>query len=66
MPIFLRVQSEAATTGTFKFRKTDLVEQGFDPAKTDDQVWYLDAAAGQYRALNANAFTEIETGAIQF
>lgn len=66
MPIFLRVESEAATTGTFKFRKTDLVEQGFDPAKTGSEIWYLDAAAGQYRKLTADAFTQIETGAIQF
>ena len=32
-PLFLRLQPEIETTGTFKYRKIDLVEDGFDPEK---------------------------------
>ena len=32
-PVFIRIQQEIETTGTFKYRKVDLVEQGFDPSK---------------------------------
>jgi len=66
MPIFLRLQTHADTTGTFKFRKTDLVEQGFDVGVTDDPIWYLDALSGAYRPLDDDAFTQIKAGAIQF
>ena len=66
MPVFLRIQSQADTTGTFKFRKTELVEQGFDVWTIQDEMWFLDARAGVYRPLTKDAFTEIETGVIQF
>ena len=30
-PVFLRLQGEVETTGTLKYRKVDLVKEGFDP-----------------------------------
>ncbi len=35
-PVFVRVARELETTGTFKYRKVDLVKDGFDPAMEDD------------------------------
>ena len=33
-PVFIRIQPAIETTGTFKYRKVDLVKEGFDPAKS--------------------------------
>ncbi|WP_457818026.1 hypothetical protein, partial [Staphylococcus aureus] len=40
-PVFLRLQHEIETTGTFKYRKMDLVEQGFDPAKVEGEPLFV-------------------------
>ncbi|OYW25704.1 MAG: long-chain-acyl-CoA synthetase, partial [Caulobacter sp. 12-67-6] len=45
-PIFVRLQREIETTGTFKYRKIDLVTDGFDPAKTRDPLYFRDPAKG--------------------
>jgi fatty-acyl-CoA synthase len=41
VPLFIRLQSEAETTGTFKYRKVELVEEGFDVTKVSDPIWFL-------------------------
>jgi fatty-acyl-CoA synthase len=38
-PVFLRLLPAIATTGTFKYRKLDLVAQGFDPAQVKDPLY---------------------------
>ena len=50
-PLFLRILPEAALTGTFKQYKVELVEQGFDPTKVKDDLYYLDTKAGTYSTL---------------
>ena len=35
-PLFLRIRKNMDLTGTFKYSKTDLVRQGFDPAASND------------------------------
>jgi len=39
-PVFVRLQPQIETTGTFKYRKMDLVEEGFDPAKVKDPLYF--------------------------
>lgn len=41
-PLFVRLQPEMATTGTFKHVKTNLREEGFDPAKVKDALYFLE------------------------
>ena len=48
VPLFIRLQSEAETTGTFKFRKVELVKEGYDLAASEDPVWFLEPGAGGY------------------
>ena len=36
VPLFLRVKVKMETTGTFKYQKTRLKDEAFDPAKTGD------------------------------
>jgi fatty-acyl-CoA synthase len=38
-PVFLRLLPEIAVTGTFKYRKVDLVAQGFDPETVTDPLY---------------------------
>lgn len=42
VPLFVRIQPEAETTGTFKFRKVDLVKEGFDLDQVSDPLWFLE------------------------
>ena len=59
-PLFLRIHQEdpsAHTTGTFKMKKTDLVAQGFDPAKIDEPL-YLDDPDGHCVEIGDNGKRE--------
>jgi fatty-acyl-CoA synthase len=37
--VFLRILPGIQVTGTFKYRKLDLVTDGFDPAKVSDPLY---------------------------
>jgi fatty-acyl-CoA synthase len=43
-PLFLRIRPEIEVTSTFKYTKSDLVRQAFDPAATTDAVYFDDIA----------------------
>ena len=51
-PVFVRLIKSAETTGTFKYRKADLVVDGFDPSKTGAALYVRGGAAG-YQKLTA-------------
>ncbi|MEI6440188.1 MAG: long-chain-acyl-CoA synthetase [Alphaproteobacteria bacterium] len=48
-PVFLRLLPTIATTGTFKYRKVDLVRDGFSPDEIKDKVFYRTPAKGYVR-----------------
>lgn len=48
--------------GTFKFQKTELRKEGFDPSVVKDPLFYLDARKGCYVALDQEAYTRIQAG----
>jgi len=52
-PIFVRLQREIETTGTFKYRKIDLVTDGFDPTRTKDPLYFRDPAKGYVKITKA-------------
>ncbi|XP_076443749.1 long-chain fatty acid transport protein 2-like [Babylonia areolata] len=54
-PLFLRILPEAVLTGTFKQRKVELAQQGYDLAKVKDDLYYLDSKAKTYSPLTAEA-----------
>ena len=47
-PRFLRVVESLTTTGTFKHKKTDLQQQGFDPTRIADPLWIRDEGQRRY------------------
>ncbi len=61
-PIFLRFQHEIATTSTFKQRKIDLAEEGFDPGAIKDLLYVLDRNTDRYIKLDAKIYDDIKSG----
>ena len=66
VPLFIRIQKEAETTGTFKYRKVELVEEGFDPETVSEPIWYYDPASNKYEPLTPDAHETIRSGAVKF
>ena len=64
VPLFVRIVGQMDMTGSFKLRKVDLQQQGYDPAKTGDAVYvlsheqqdYLPYSEGALHALGVKPF----------
>jgi fatty-acyl-CoA synthase len=61
-PLFLRIQPEIETTGTFKYRKVELARDGFDPATTDEPIWFDDPLQKRYAPMTPALFADIQAG----
>lgn len=61
-PRFIRLLEEADTTGTFKYKKMDLVKAGFDPAQTSDPLFILHPETEIYAPFDADSQTAIAGG----
>jgi len=61
-PLFLRLQQQIDTTGTFKYRKVDLVKDGYDPAATHDPILFDHPAEKRYVAMTPGLREQIEGG----
>jgi fatty-acyl-CoA synthase len=65
-PAFVRLVGAAELTATFKLKKADLLRDGFDPAKTDDLLFYRDDARRSYEPVDAAAHAAIVAGKPRF
>uniref|UniRef100_A0AAQ4R2T6 Very long-chain fatty acid transport protein n=1 Tax=Gasterosteus aculeatus aculeatus TaxID=481459 RepID=A0AAQ4R2T6_GASAC len=61
-PVFLRFLAEVNKTGTFKFQKTDLRRDGFDPCSVTDRLYFMDSRTGSYAQLNEELYHSILSG----
>jgi len=61
-PVFVRLQSDFETTGTFKLRKVELQKQGFDPEACGEPVLVRDDASRSYLPLTPERLAEIRSG----
>ena len=59
IPVFIRISKEIEVTGTFKYKKTDLVKDGFDPSVVKDQMYYASTSENDYIELNMDVFKKI-------
>ena len=66
VPLFLRVQLQLQTTGTFKYQKNSLKEQAFDPSKTEERLLVLLPNAVAYCDLTADIFKQIQAYQYRF
>jgi fatty-acyl-CoA synthase len=64
-PVFLRLLQSLETTGTFKTRKQDLLQAGYDPQATTDALFFDDAGEQSYVPLNAARYAAIRAGRVR-
>jgi fatty-acyl-CoA synthase len=64
-PVFLRIAPSLAVTATFKHKKRELVEEGFDPSRIAEPLYVFDRARGAYVVLDCELFATIESGAMR-
>ena len=64
-PIFVRITPAIETTGTFKYRKVDLVSDGFDPAKIEHNLYFDDPVEQTYMAVTPALYAQIQSGAFK-
>jgi fatty-acyl-CoA synthase len=63
-PMFIRMQPAIETTGTFKYRKTDLEAEGFDPETVKEPIYYRSPIKG-YVKLSKAAYAKIISGELR-
>uniref|UniRef100_A0A8C7JWZ6 Very long-chain fatty acid transport protein n=1 Tax=Oncorhynchus kisutch TaxID=8019 RepID=A0A8C7JWZ6_ONCKI len=61
-PVFLRFLKEVNKTGTYKFQKTDMRRDGFDPSMVSDKLYLLDPTRGRYVELHQELYSSIISG----
>lgn len=66
VPVFLRIQKQVETTGTFKYQKNKLKEQAFDPKQTDDRLLVLLPNATAYCDLTPEIYANIQAYKYRF
>jgi fatty-acyl-CoA synthase len=64
-PVFLRLLPALEATGTFKPKKQDLLQQGFNPARITDALFVDDAHAGRYVPIDAARYLDLSQGKIR-
>ncbi|XP_055705412.1 long-chain fatty acid transport protein 4-like [Phlebotomus papatasi] len=64
-PLFVRLLVKVDMTGTFKLKKLDLQNEGFNPEIVTDPLYYL-TSKGQYEELTMDAYAKICSGEIRF
>jgi fatty-acyl-CoA synthase len=64
-PLFLRVKDRIETTATFKHKKTDLARHGYDPAATEDTIYFDDPAQQAFVRLDRALYERIQAGAVR-
>jgi acyl-CoA synthetase (AMP-forming)/AMP-acid ligase II len=61
-PRFLRIVESVSTTGTFKHKKVELREQGWDPQVIEDPLLLRDAGGKRYVELTPERATAVRSG----
>ena len=64
-PLFLRIVPMLEATATFKPRKQDLMQAGFDPGCISDPLYFDDPRLQRYLPLDAALFAAISSGAFK-
>ena len=61
-PAFVRVRNEMEVTGTFKYVKSQLKHQGFDPALVEDPLFVRNDATRTYEPMTPGRFAAVREG----
>ena len=61
-PVFIRIISEVDTTGTFKLKKNELRDEGYDINKHNDEIYFMMPNTDQYKKLDQEWNNKINSG----
>jgi fatty-acyl-CoA synthase len=64
-PLFLRIREKVELTGTFKYTKTELVRQGYDPITITDLLYFDLAEADAFVPLDNELYHRIQSGGVR-
>jgi fatty-acyl-CoA synthase len=64
-PLFLRIKDRIETTATFKHKTAELARQGYDPAASDDAIYFDDPARQAFVPLDRKLYERIQAGTIR-
>jgi fatty-acyl-CoA synthase len=64
-PLFLRRAAALATTGTYKQRKIELMEEGFDPARIADPLYFAMPESGRFELLGPDLHRRLLAGSVR-
>ncbi|XP_023934323.1 long-chain fatty acid transport protein 1 [Bicyclus anynana] len=64
-PIFIRLLPETPVTATFKLKKKELVEEGFNINALNDPIFFLDPKTGTYVPLTQKLYEDLIRGNIK-
>ncbi|XP_076347626.1 long-chain fatty acid transport protein 4-like isoform X2 [Tachypleus tridentatus] len=65
VPIFLRVVNNLDSTGTYKLKKVNLQQEGYDMNRVKDPLYYLDMNTVKYTPLDQDVYEKIISGKIR-
>ncbi len=65
IPLFVRIQPDQETTGTFKYRKVELKQAGFDPARVNGPLYVLADRTRGYEPLTEALHDHILNGRLK-
>lgn len=61
-PLFVRILPEPPITATFKLKKKELIEQGFNPSLYKDPLFFMDQKTQEYILLTHALYEDIVKG----
>ena len=64
-PLFLRIKTAVAVTGTFKHDKVELVRQGFDPFASADLIYFDDPRQQAYVLFDRRLSEQVKVGQVR-
>lgn len=64
-PIFVRILDKVDMTGTYKLRKVELQQEGFNPNSTADTIYYM-SSKGSYEVLTPEGYQKILNNEMRF
>ena len=65
-PVFLRIRTAFDVTGTFKYSKTDLIRQGYNPVASADALYFDSLESEAFVQLDKEFYDRIQSGGIRF
>ena len=64
-PLIVRITDRINSTATFKYVKTDLVREGYDPALTGDTIYFNNSLREAFVRLDSALYARIQTGDVR-